>query len=323
MIPTFNRAQQVQAALNSVLAQTYREFEAIVVDDGSTDGTKSALQPLIGAQGSNGEQVRYFYQPNQGQSVARNKGAEEARGEWVAFLDSDDVWLPDKLERQLKAIEQFEGKSWACVTDARLVDNLGMDTTAFREAGRRYEEMVVLDQSAVQSLVRTRDPFWISTLLVRASVGNEVGWFDSHLKYAEDHDFLLRLSLVTPFCYVNRLLCLIDRSKSPEGSGCRPWEDVEVRLRGTQSMQEKWLKLGSKLPPAVRKTVVHNIRCVHSAWANWYLENKLYDDAKEAVCSALEYEVTAGLLIKWALTRCAPSVARMIAPRMRVSYYQR
>ena len=146
VIPTFNRARQVQAALKSVLAQTYREFEAIVVDDGSTDGTGDAIQELI----SNGaKQVRYFFQPNQGQSAARNKGTDEARGEWVAFLDSDDVWLPEKLEWQVRAIEQFQGKCCACITDARLVDNLGMDTTAFRESGKHYQETLGMDSEAV------------------------------------------------------------------------------------------------------------------------------------------------------------------------------
>src|SRR5712692_851790 len=113
VIPTFNRARQVQAALKSVLAQTYREFEVIVVDDGSTDGTGEALQEIISLEGSNGKQIRYFFQPNQGQSAARNQGTEEARGEWVAFLDSDDVWLPEKLEWQVRAIELFKGKCCA------------------------------------------------------------------------------------------------------------------------------------------------------------------------------------------------------------------
>jgi glycosyltransferase involved in cell wall biosynthesis len=305
----------VQTALKSVLAQTYREFEVIVIDDGSTDGTESALQPLIRAQNSNGNQVRYIFQPNQGQSAARNKGAGEARGEWVAFLDSDDVWLPEKLELQVEAIEQFAGKSWVCVTDARWVDDLGMDTTAFRRGGRRYEQMMGLDYGTVESLARIRDPFCVSTLLVHAGVAKQVGWFEPDIKFAEDHDFLLRLSLVTPFCYVNKLLCLIDQSSSPEGSNCRPWDHVEVRLQGWQSILEKWLKLDSKLPARARKTVIHNLRCVHSARANWYLEHERYDDARNEVGVAAAYELTAGLLLKWMLTQVAPRFASKIVPR--------
>ena len=253
IIPTFNRMRQVQAALRSVLTQTYRKFEVIVVDDGSTDGTGEALEEIISADDDGGKRIRYFFQSNQGQSAARNKGTEEARGEWVAYLDSDDVWLPEKLEWQVRAVEQFRGKCCACITDARLVDNLGMDTTAFRESGKHYEETLGIEPQALRSLVKCRDPFWVSTLLVRNDVVKQLGWFDTQLGYAEDHDFLFRLSLATSFCYVNKPLALLDRSKSPAGSNCRPWDEVEVRLRGSQAMFEKWLKLDSKLPPDVRE----------------------------------------------------------------------
>jgi glycosyltransferase involved in cell wall biosynthesis len=318
VIPTFNRARQVQAALMSVLAQTYPELEAIVVDDGSTDGTGEALQKIISPHGNSGKQIRYFFQPNQGQSAARNKGTDEARGEWIAFLDSDDVWLPEKLEWQVRAIEQFKGKCCACITDARLVDNLGKDTTAFRESGKRYKETLGMEPDAVRNLVMSREPFWVSNLLVRTDAVKQLGGFDPHLEYAEDHDFLFRLSLVTPFCYVNKPLSLIDQSRSPQGSKCRPWDKVEVRLRGSQSMLEQWLKMDSQLPPDVRKTVVQNLRRVYSAWANWHLEHKRYEEARQAVSKAIRCELTTKLAIKWTLTHVAPSFARRTSPKMRV-----
>jgi glycosyltransferase involved in cell wall biosynthesis len=318
IIPTFNRTRQVQAALRSVLAQTYTEFEVIVVDDGSTDGTGQALQTLVSQEGCNGRRVRYFFRPNQGQSAARNMGIEKARGELVAFLDSDDIWLPEKLEWQVRALEQFKDKCCACITDARLVDSLGMDTLAFRESGKPYEETLGIDFEAVRNLVKCRDPFWIYTLLVRADVFKQLGWFDNQLGYAEDHDFLFRLSLATTFCYVNKPLALLDRSRSPEGSNCRPWDEVEVRLRGSQTMLEKWLKLDSKLPPDVLKTVTHSLRQLHSAWTNWYLEHERYQEARQAVRKAMKYEPTTKLAIKWTLTHVAPSFARRISPKMRV-----
>jgi len=98
VIPTFNRAQQVQVALRSVLAQTYAEFEVIVVDDGSTDTTQEVVERFVGEQNGTGKQVRFFSQSNQGPSAARNKGIVEARGDWIAFLDSDDQLLPETLE---------------------------------------------------------------------------------------------------------------------------------------------------------------------------------------------------------------------------------
>ena len=318
VIPTFNRVQQVQAALKSVLAQTYPGFEVIVIDDGSTDGTREAIQRLISRQRGNAKQVHYFFQPNQGQSAARNKGIDEAGGEWVAFLDSDDVWLAEKLEWQVRALEQFEGKSYACITDARLVDNLGKDSTAFRESGKGWQETLGLDPEASATLAKYRDPFWVSTLLVRSDLVKQLGSFDTEIRYAEDHDFLFRLSLATTFCYVNKPMAQLDRSKSPQGSICRPWDRVEVRLRGSQAMLEKWLKLDSRLPQDVRRTIVKNLRHVHSAWANWYLEHERYEEAREAVSKAIKYELTSKLAIKWALTHFAPRFARRVSPRMRV-----
>jgi len=318
VIPTFNRTRQVQAALKSVLAQTCRDFEVVIVDDGSTDGTEEDLRSMIESQRDSEIEIRYVFQHNQGQSVARNRGAEEARGEWIAFLDSDDVWLPEKLEHQLVAMEKYCGKCWAYITDAQMVDDLGLDTTTFQRGGKHYDDLVGLDLSATQSLAKMRDPFCVSTLVVHGETAKRIGWFEPHLKYAEDHDFLLRLSLVTPICYVNKMLCIIDLSKSPEGSVCRPWDQVEVRLRSWQEILEKWLSMESKLPTAARKTIVHNLRCVHSAWANWYLERHRCEDALVSLRMAVDYEVRVGLLVKLALIQIAPSVAKRIAPKMQV-----
>lgn len=97
VIPTYNRADYLPEAVDSVLAQGYASLELIVVDDGSTDGTKA----LLAHRGS----VRYHYQPNQGIGAARNAGVELARGSYLAFLDSDDVWMPGKLVRQMAVLD--------------------------------------------------------------------------------------------------------------------------------------------------------------------------------------------------------------------------
>jgi glycosyltransferase involved in cell wall biosynthesis len=318
IIPTFNRARQVQAALTSVLTQTYPNFEVIVVDDGSTDETREAVERVIEQQHSNSKRVRYFFQPNQGQSAARNKGVDAALGQWLGFLDSDDVWLPEKLEWQVRALEKFKDECGACISDARLVDDVGLDTTAFRSSGIRWDETLGMESEAAENLVKCRDPYWVSTLLVRTEVAKKIGWFDPHIEYAEDHDFLFRLSLATSFCYVNRPLAVLDRSKSPLNSTCRAWDRIEVRLRGTQSMFEKWLKLGPTLAPELRRTVIQSLRHVHSAWTNWHLEHEQYQEARQAARKAIGYELTARLATKCILTHVAPAFAKRISPRMRV-----
>lgn len=318
IIPTFNRARQVQSALRSVLRQTYSKLEVIVVDDGSTDETRDAVRRVMDEEQTDDKRVRYFFQANGGQSVARNRGIDAAQGHWLGFLDSDDVWLPEKLEFQVRALDQF-GHCGTCICDARLVDDIGLDTTAFRASGKCYDEAIGMESQAVANLVKCRDPFWVSTLLVRTEVAKRIGCFDAQIKYAEDHDFLFRLAIDTSFCYVNRPLAILDRSKSPPNSTCRAWDSIEVRLRGTQSMLEKWLQLSPKLTPEVRKVVIQKLRCVHSAWANWYLEHERDEEALQAARKAIGFELTPGLAIKLLLIAVAPTVARRISPRMRVS----
>src|SRR5437016_1937557 len=117
VIPTYNRAQRTIASTESVFAQTYTNLEIIVIDDGSKDGSSEIIEKFLEERKrtQHGRQIHYFKQPNQGASAARNAGIERARGEFIAFLDSDDTWLPDKLERQLAAMEQFPGCG-ACST---------------------------------------------------------------------------------------------------------------------------------------------------------------------------------------------------------------
>jgi glycosyltransferase involved in cell wall biosynthesis len=315
VIPTFNRAREVKIALESVRAQTYPEFEVIVVDDGSTDGTGEALRQLIAQPGGRGVPIRYFSQPNQGQSVARNKGIAEALGEWIAFLDSDDVWLPEKLEWQVRAVERFRNQCGACFTDARLVNHMARETTSFRDSGKGFGQDIGIDPNAVRNLAKSFYPYWVSALLARTDVVKQIGGFDPQIQFAEDHDFNFRLSLVTPFCYVNRPLVQIDRAPSPPGSICRPWDKYEVRLRGQQCMFEKWLRLDSKLPSDVRRIVRQDLRGLHSSWTNWYLETQRYAQAREAVSRAVHYGLTPQLAIKWMLTRVAPALARKITPK--------
>jgi len=313
VIPTFNRAQHVQAALKSVLAQTYPEFEVIVVDDGSADGTGEAIQELIRSQVTGGERIRYFFQPNQGSSVARNKGIEQARGEWIAFLDSDDVWLPEKLELQLQAIQQFKDSCGACFTDSQMVNDLGMNESSFRCFGRPCEQTVGIASEAMLSLARCFCGFWLSTLLVRTDLSRRIGGFDPEIQGPEDRDFYFRLALVTPLACIDRPLIRTDRSASPPGLNCRPWDKWHIRLRSHQRMYEKWLGLGPSLPPDVRRIVELDLRSVHSHWTNWYLAHQQYTKARQAASNALHYGFTLSLTVKWMMTRLVPSIARQFA----------
>jgi glycosyltransferase involved in cell wall biosynthesis len=320
VVPTFNRSKIVMPVIESVLAQTYPAFEIIVVDDGSSDGTGEMLQRFIEHRYSSGHptpQIRYFYQPNQGQSAARNRGIAEARGEWIAFLDSDDPWHPEKLEWQARAIAQFHDKCEACFTDARLTNNLSMDTTAFRSTGAQFDQPVGMFPEAADYLTRSINPSWLQTFVIRTDTIRRLGGFDRDLHFAEDQDFLFRLALATNYCYVNKPLVSIDRTDihTDPAAGPRLWDSVEVRLHGRQQMYEKWLKLGPALSPDLRKSCIEKLRTIHSAQANLYLETGDYRKAREAMGTALKYQKTGALVVKWLLTCLAPKIARRLAPK--------
>src|ERR1700733_13432172 len=304
VVPTFNRSKIVLAGIESVLAQTYPVFEIIVVDDGSSDGTGETLQRFIDQRSGGGKaapEIRYFYQSNQGQSAARNKGIAEARGDWVAFLDSDDPWYPEKLEWQVRAIAQFKNDCGACFTDAKLYNNLSMNTTAFRTTEAHYEQPIGILSDAALLMTKPFGPCLVQTFVIRYDLIRQLGGFHRDIHFAEDQDFLFRLALLTNFCYVNVPLVSIDRTDVHSDPNVAPrlWDTLEVRLQGSQSIREKWLKLDAVLPSNVRRSCVQKLRAIHSAWANLYLEKEEYDKARRAISAALKYETTPTLLAKW------------------------
>jgi glycosyltransferase involved in cell wall biosynthesis len=320
VIPSYNRAQLSIIAVESVLMQTFSDYEVIFVDDGSADGTGSKLSEFLQKRGAGTDTVRYIYQTNQGQSVARNRGIAEARGVWIAFLDSDDTWLPEKLERQLQATEKYGSQCGACFTNAHLLNNAGRELTAFQAAGFEYEHEVGFADDVSHRLARAFGGPWVQTSIARADLVRQIGGFDPDLHFAEDHDFLFRLSLVTKECYVNVPLATIDRA-NPADESPRLWEKLEFRLAAQERMFEKWLRLSPRLPGDIAKTVVGNLRSVHSSWANWCLENGRYAEARQHVWRAIKHELTPALAVKCLLTAAVPGVAKKIAPRSR-SYFE-
>lgn len=126
VIPSFNAGKYIVEAIDSVLAQTYKPLEIIVIDDGSQDNTKDVLNPFIETQ-----EIRYFYQENQGPGTARNLGVLKSRGDLIAFCDSDDLWLPEKLEKQIKLFQDPE---------AALVYS-DMEMLGGEDAGKRFSKV--------------------------------------------------------------------------------------------------------------------------------------------------------------------------------------
>jgi glycosyltransferase involved in cell wall biosynthesis len=309
VIPTYNRATKVRATIESVLAQTMSDLEVIVVDDGSSDGTGKILEETFG------DRIRYYAQVNQGASVARNKGVEEARGEWIAFLDSDDLWEREKLEWQFKALERFAPRCCGCYTDVRFLNHPETRTMfQMAEESYRHEGTVGVNTDVLRLLVRPGGAGMVvclSSFLARADVARTTGGFDPKLLFSQDSEFLFRLAMLTGVCYVNRPLVRFDRSPAElrHVGVSSDWNKFEFWLRDSQLRLEGLLRLSEGLPRNIRKVVRERLSSVHSGWTNWHLEAGQYRKAREAVSRAAQLNLTFNIAVKWLLTWMSPRLA--------------
>jgi len=185
VVPTFNRSHLINRALQSVVSQTFIPLDLIVVDDGSTDDTCERVR-------TNYPQATLLSQSNQGVSVARNRGISEARGDWIAFLDSDDVWCESKIEQQLQALAK-EPQSRICHTDEVWIRNgvrVNPMNKHLKSGGNIFKQC--LPRCVISP----------STVLLHHSVFEDFGSFDEELPACEDYDLWLRLCAKLPVTYL-------------------------------------------------------------------------------------------------------------------------
>jgi len=197
VIPTYNRAELLIQALRSVLQQTFQDFEIIIVDDGSTDDTKKRIAFLLADA-----RLKYICQENLGPSAARNAGIRESYGEYISFLDSDDIWAPDKLQKQLGAIrasDEFD----VVYCDFFKIDVNGKvlpeQWVRPKSRGTLYEDLMY------GNVIAGSD----SAVLIRANCFSEVGMFDEELPSYEDQDMWRRISIKYKFLFLNEKLVFV------------------------------------------------------------------------------------------------------------------
>ena len=256
IIPTYNRAATVLGAVQSALDQTYSSIEVIVVDDGSTDDTAERLSIFL-------PRINFLRQKNAGPSAARNYGARHANGEILAFLDSDDVWMPDKIARQVALLDVYGNAMTCCVCNAQIVDGtVKKNTNSFGVAGiaSQHEEAVWNNPGEV---LASRFLLFNQVAAIRRESFVKVGGYNSRISLLEDHDLALKLAsagvvwgmITTP---------MVIKSNETEGIGVecvkKPLDHVRAQRIALTGVLESGLIRDAKMRRYMAKRLRGNAR---------------------------------------------------------------
>jgi glycosyltransferase involved in cell wall biosynthesis len=189
IIPTYNRCWILKEAIDSVLSQKFTDFELIVVDDGSNDGTAALLSAY-------GAQITIFHQENRGVSAARNVGILIAKGKYIAFLDSDDIWMPEKLSCQVEFF-QSDTQAGICQTDEIWIRN----NVRVNPKNRHKKPSGMIFEPSLQLCLVSP-----SAVMIKKSLFDEIGLFNEAFPACEDYDLWLRIALYHPIYLIDRRL---------------------------------------------------------------------------------------------------------------------
>lgn len=195
VITTHNRLQLLKRAVDSVRAQTYPDIEIIVVDDASNDGTREYCQSVI--------DIRYIYilsKNSRGGNYARNLGIKAAQGEYIAFLDDDDAWLPEKIEKQVKLMEKMDCELVFC---GRKIEELHVGGMSYIDVLPSKVNQGDMKKKILLSICTTT-----SAILCRKDALYDVGLFDENLKFWQEYELTIRLAQRKPFYFIDEPLVI-------------------------------------------------------------------------------------------------------------------
>lgn len=277
VIPTFNRAFCICSAIDSVLAQSWPADEVIVVDDGSTDNTADVLR-------SYSDRIKYIYQRNSGVSAARNNGVTNAKGDWIAFLDSDDEWHRNKLATQL---EDLRGCPDAI---AHIVD---CSISQHGKADRSVYEVRGLRADFLNSPVRQRplkdvlsSSFFPSAWLVRRDALITAGGFDEEINVCEDTDLLSRVALQGEF--IVNCFCGVSLERRDDSGGLSDlYFKSPISYFGAMKRTYSWLLSQTQLTLQERRFVGRELAAIHIELALIHARESCESEMRREVLRAL------------------------------------
>ena len=196
IIPTHNNAEIIKETIESALNQTFKDFEIIVINDGSTDNTADVLRPYI-----NSGKIIYLYQDYSGPTVARNRGIETSKGKYIAFLDSDDLFMPTKLEKQVNFLNENDDYAMA-YTDAYEFSGTNIINKSKLATNDRNTMSGMIFEYLINGCF-----IFMSTVLVKRSVFEDVGYFDPNVGYTcNDWELWQRISKKYKIKFIDEIL---------------------------------------------------------------------------------------------------------------------
>ena len=205
IIPAYNGARHICESIESILNQTYQQFEIIVVDDGSKDNTKRVLEPYI-----RNSSIRYYYQENAGHGAARNTGIKWAQGTYVCFHDQDDWLEKDSIERRLHLYEKYPELGLVCsdFRTAYMRNDYKQDVRYAESYVKKYDMINRIPTHCIAAKnkefsITNKNIFshfilecfiWIGTVMIRKEVFDDIGYFDEEMRYSPDIDLFIRIA---------------------------------------------------------------------------------------------------------------------------------
>ena len=264
VIPTHNRLHLLRRALYSVQAQTLPPLETIVIDDGSTDRSHESLATEF-------PNVQWIRQSNHGVSHARNQGIKQAKGEWIALLDSDDAWHPSKLEEQNQFLQQNLGLLF-CHTDE-----------AWIRRGKSVSHPAYLNKSNQDIFLKSlaRCIICPSSVVIHQKIFEKIGFFDEELPVCEDYDLWLRLVLQYEIGYLDRKLVTKHGGHSDQLSTTY-WGMDRFRVQSLQKLLDN-PNLKSSLIPLIFQTLIQKLDILNKGFSkrDKQLEAKEFNQLKQ------------------------------------------
>jgi len=219
IIPTFNRESFLQPAIDSVLEQSYKNFELIIVDDGSTDSTKNLVNSYSDSR------ITYLYQENKGVSASRNLALSKSKGNFIAFLDSDDRWLKEKLEKTLEYIKKYPG------IDIFHTEEIWYKNGKILRQKKKHKKPTGFVYKCSLPLCC----IGMSTAVIKKTIFDEIGFFDETFEGCEDYDFWLRTTYIHEIKLIPEALTLKNGGR-PDQLSLSIWGLDRFRIKALRKM---------------------------------------------------------------------------------------